>query len=106
MKLTLIRQIVKLVEKRIKEKEVELRPSKRQKNKSLSKTLRNYKDALEIDNLISQMIALQDLPFNFVEGIGFRRLLQFIVPNYQLRRRHFFTSFIYDELYPWLSIIL
>nr|XP_022921168.1 zinc finger BED domain-containing protein 4-like [Onthophagus taurus] len=59
--------------------------------------------SVEIDNLISQMIALQDLPFNFVEGVGFRRLLQFIVPNYQLRGRQFFTSFICDELYPKLA---
>ena len=59
--------------------------------------------SMEIDNLIFQMIALQDLPFNIVESIGFRRLLQFIVPNYQLRGRHFFTSFTCDKLYPKLA---
>ena len=37
--------------------------------------------SMDIDRLISEMIALQDLPFNFVEGIGFRRLLHVIAPN-------------------------
>ncbi|RVE41085.1 hypothetical protein evm_014266 [Chilo suppressalis] len=55
--------------------------------------------SMEIDKLISEMIALQDLPFNFVEGIGFRRLMQFIVPNYHLRGRHFFTENICGQLY-------
>ncbi|CAK1599566.1 unnamed protein product [Parnassius mnemosyne] len=46
--------------------------------------------SIEIDKLISEMISLQDLPFTFVKGIGFRRLTHFIAPNYQLRGRHFF----------------
>ena len=37
--------------------------------------------SIEIDHLISQVIALQDLPINFVEGIGFQQLLQFILLN-------------------------
>ena len=57
----------------------------------------------EIDKYISEMIALQDLPFNFVEGIGFKRLLQFMVPNYQLRGRQFFTDYICGELYERLA---
>ncbi|GBP43103.1 Zinc finger BED domain-containing protein 4 [Eumeta japonica] len=57
----------------------------------------------EIDKLIAEMIALQDLPFNFVEGIGFKRLMQFIAPNYQLRGRQFFTNYICDDLYPKLA---
>lgn len=44
---------------------------------------------MEIDSLISEMIALQELPFNFVEGIGFPQLLQFIVPIYDLSERNF-----------------
>ena len=83
---------------------------KRQKNKSFSRPFdeelkmgfSNLK-SMETDNLISQMIALQDVTFNFVEGIGFRRLLQFIVANYQLRRRHYFASFICDDFYPKLA---
>lgn len=58
---------------------------------------------MEIDKLISEMIALQDLPFNFVEGIGFRRLMQFTVPNYHLRGRHFFTENICSHLYETLA---
>lgn len=44
---------------------------------------------METDKLISEVIVLQYLPFNFVEGIGFRRLMQFTVSNYHLRGRHF-----------------
>ena len=58
--------------------------------------------SMEIENLISEMIALQDLPFNFVEGIGFRRLLQFVVPNYQLRGRHFLLHlFVINCILNW-----
>lgn len=53
---------------------------------------------------IDDLIALQALPFNFLEGIGFRRLLQFILPNYQLRGRQSFMSFICDELYLLLLL--
>lgn len=59
--------------------------------------------SIEIDKLISEMIALQDLPFNFVEDRGFRRLMQFIVPNYHFRGRHFFTENICGNLYETLA---
>lgn len=59
--------------------------------------------SMEMDRLISEMIALQDLPFSFVEGIGFQRLMQFIAPNYQLRGRHFFTEHICGEYYATLA---
>lgn len=58
---------------------------------------------MEIDKLISEMISLQDLPFKFVEGIGFRRLMQFIAPNYQLRGRQFFTENVCEGLYVKLA---
>lgn len=45
------------------------------------------------------MIALQNLPFNFVEGLGFRRLIQELAPWYNLRGRNFFTDFVCKELY-------
>lgn len=54
---------------------------------------------MEIDRLTSEMIALQDFPFNFVEGIGLRRLMRFIVLNYQLRKRQFFTEIISGKDY-------
>lgn len=38
-----------------------------------------------------------------MEGIGFKRLLQFMVPNYQLRGRQFFTDNICGELYERLA---
>lgn len=44
----------------------------------------SHPKSIEIHRLISGMIALQNLPFNFVEGIRFSRLIQFIVPNYHL----------------------
>lgn len=45
------------------------------------------------------MIALQDLPFNFVEGIGFRRLMFEVAPKYNLRGRNFFTDYVCEDLY-------
>ncbi|XP_063911426.1 zinc finger BED domain-containing protein 4-like [Zophobas morio] len=45
------------------------------------------------------MIALQNVPFNFVEGLGFRRLIQELSPKYNLRGRNFFTDFVCTELY-------
>lgn len=47
---------------------------------------------LEIYRLISEMIALQDQSFNFVEGLGFKLLLPFIVFNFQLRGRCIFIE--------------
>lgn len=55
-------------------------------------------ESMEVDILISEIIALQDLPFNFVEGIGFRRLMQFMAPNYQLRGRQFFTEYMVNYM--------
>lgn len=42
-----------------------------------------------IDKLIGEMIGVQDLPFHFVEGIDFRRLMQSIVSKYSLREPSF-----------------
>lgn len=52
-----------------------------------------------IDKLIGEMIAVQDLPFHFVEGIGFRRLMSAIMPKYNLRGRNFFTNYVCNDLY-------
>ncbi|KAG8227698.1 hypothetical protein J437_LFUL005399, partial [Ladona fulva] len=35
----------------------------------------SYSKSKEIDKLISEMIALEDLPFIFVESLGFRRFM-------------------------------
>lgn len=55
------------------------------------------------DDLIGEMIAVQNLPFSFVEGIGFRRLMQAALPNYQLRGRQFFTEHICEKIYSEMS---
>ncbi|GBP83065.1 Zinc finger BED domain-containing protein 4 [Eumeta japonica] len=50
----------------------------------------NNLNSKKIDKLIGEMIALQNLPFNFVEGLGFRRLMQEVAPRYNFRGRYFF----------------
>ncbi|GBP80773.1 Zinc finger BED domain-containing protein 4 [Eumeta japonica] len=57
----------------------------------------NNVNSKKIDKLIGEMIALQNLPFNFVEGLGFRRLIQEIAPRYNFRGRNFFTEFVYPS---------
>lgn len=59
----------------------------------------NNINSKKIDKLIGEMIALQNLPFNFVEGLGFRRLIQELAPRYNFRGRNFFTDFVCKELY-------
>lgn len=59
----------------------------------------NNFNSKKIDKLIGEMIALQNLPFNFVEGLGFRRLIQELAPRYNLRGRNFFTDFVCKDLY-------
>ncbi|XP_036338526.1 uncharacterized protein LOC118748248 isoform X2 [Rhagoletis pomonella] len=41
----------------------------------------NNTNSKKIDKLIGEMIALQNLPFYFVKGVGFRRLMQEIAPK-------------------------
>lgn len=53
----------------------------------------NNLNSIKIDKLIGEMIALQNLPFNFVEGLGFRRLMQELAPIYNFRGRNFFYRF-------------
>lgn len=50
------------------------------------------------------MIAVQNLPFNFVEGLGFRRLIKELAPQYNFRGRNFFSDFVCTELYDKLAI--
>ncbi|GBP23633.1 Zinc finger BED domain-containing protein 4 [Eumeta japonica] len=52
--------------------------------------------------MIAEMIALQNLRFSFVEGTGFRRLMN-ALPKYKLRGRDYFFSFVCDNLYNPLA---
>lgn len=61
---------------------------------------------IKIDYLIAEMLALSDLPFQHVEQLGFRRLLDYIVPNYFLKGRKYFTELACSELYDKVSSII
>lgn len=70
--------------------------------------INNYWDSThhksqEMDRTIAEMIALQNLPFNFVEGTGFRRVMQAALPKYKMRGRDFFSSYVCDDLYSKLA---
>lgn len=56
-----------------------------------------------MDRTIAEMIALQNLAFNFVEGIGFRRVMNAAIPKYKMRGRDFFSSYVCDHLYNRLK---
>jgi hypothetical protein len=56
-----------------------------------------------MDRMIAEMIALQNLSFNFVEGTGFRRVMNAALPKYKLRRRDFFSSHLCDYFYNKLA---
>ena len=59
--------------------------------------------SLAVDNSISETVALEDLPFSFVESVGFARLMKHLCPSYNLKSRQYFTSFICDKLYSKVS---
>ncbi|XP_022834999.1 zinc finger BED domain-containing protein 4-like [Spodoptera litura] len=59
--------------------------------------------SIKIDYLIAEMLALSDLPFQHVEQLGFRRLMDHIVPNYVLKGRKYFTELVCSELYDKVS---
>lgn len=54
----------------------------------------------ELDTVIAEMIATDDQPFDFVEGIGFMRLLQKSSPHYKLKKRQFYADLLRDKIYP------
>ncbi|XP_046976668.1 zinc finger BED domain-containing protein 4-like [Vanessa cardui] len=60
--------------------------------------------SIKIDYLIAEMLALSDLPFQHVEELGFRRLMDHIVPNYVLKGRKYFTDLVCSELYDKVSL--
>ncbi|KAF2881785.1 hypothetical protein ILUMI_24380 [Ignelater luminosus] len=55
--------------------------------------------SLAVDNSITEIVALEDLPFIFVESVGFVRLMKHLCPSYNFKSRQYFTSFICDKLY-------
>lgn len=59
----------------------------------------NNAKSVAVDNLIGEMIALEDLPFSFVESLGFGRLVKQLCPSYNLKGRQYFTSYICEKLY-------
>lgn len=59
----------------------------------------------EIDQLVAEMIALQNLPFNFVEGVGFKRLIEAALPRYHLRGRQHFTNLLCTDIYGKIKIL-
>lgn len=54
--------------------------------------------SIKIYYLIAEMIVLFDLPFQFVEELGFRRLMDYVVPNYVLKGKKYFTELVCNEL--------
>ncbi|XP_045508536.1 zinc finger BED domain-containing protein 4-like [Colias croceus] len=64
----------------------------------------SHEKSRELDKLICEMIALQDLPFNFVEGIGFRRFVHAAQPEYDLKEPHYYTSHLCNYIYPKLYL--
>lgn len=60
--------------------------------------------SIKIDYLIAEMLALCDLPFQHVEELGFRRLMNHVTPNYDLKGRKYFTNLVCNELYNKVSV--
>ncbi|KAF2881124.1 hypothetical protein ILUMI_25035 [Ignelater luminosus] len=80
-------------------KTLELASSSHQSTKSDMKQI----SLQEFDNSISEIVALEDLPFCFVESVGFVRLMKHLCPSCNLKSRQYFTSFICDKLYGKVS---
>lgn len=55
--------------------------------------------AATITKLIMEMIALDDLPFHVVKGVGFCRLIQFLEPRYQLPDDKHFRHRMLPDVY-------
>ncbi|KAL7073623.1 hypothetical protein ACQ4LE_007123 [Meloidogyne hapla] len=56
----------------------------------------------KMDRLIAEMISVDILPLRLSEKIGFKRLINYVAPNYKLKGRTFYTEEIsraYDELF-------
>jgi hypothetical protein len=53
----------------------------------------------KIDEMIAEMIASDGLPLSFVDKPGFRRLMNFVLPEYKLKKRTSFTDKILPRVY-------
>lgn len=62
-----------------------------------------HQKTIQIDRLIAEMIALHDLPFRFVEAVGFKRILAAAWPCYHMRGREHFTKLVCEELYTKMA---
>ncbi|KAJ8271074.1 hypothetical protein GJAV_G00122450 [Gymnothorax javanicus] len=60
---------------------------------------RGGEKARMITQRLTDLIALDDQPISVVENTGFRRLLEFLEPRYELPSRHFITSTAIPQLY-------
>ena len=54
---------------------------------------------IELDRAIGAMIALDDLPFTHVEGLGFRSMMRKARSQYKLKKRSFYTRLLCNDLY-------
>lgn len=61
---------------------------------------------IEEDNLFAEIIALQYLSFNFVEGIGFYRLTYAVLPRYKLRGKEHFSKIVCQTLFEQVANII
>lgn len=59
--------------------------------------------SINVYYLFAEMLALSDLPFQLVEPLEFRRLMDHIVPNCVLKGRKYFTELVCNELYEKVS---
>ena len=53
-----------------------------------------------MDQRISEMIVLDDLPFSHVEDKGFCRVMAQATPQYELKQRRFYRDIICEDIYP------
>ncbi|KAL7646695.1 UNVERIFIED_CONTAM: hypothetical protein RMT77_001948 [Armadillidium vulgare] len=53
----------------------------------------------KVDRRIAEMIVMDDLPFSHVEDVGFTRLISEVSPQYKLKQRKFYSSFICDKMF-------
>lgn len=59
-----------------------------------------------IDYRIAEMICLDDLPFSFVEGLGFVRFVSKALPNYNLKGRKFYAQLVSAHIYESVSKVV
>ena len=53
----------------------------------------------ELSKKIAEMIALEMLPYSIVQGLGFRRLIDYLAPGYKIPSRVYFSRTGVPKLY-------